>query len=434
MNNRLARRSIAVLIVIGLAAAACGSAVSTDSPQPGSSATAIPSGTPSESPVVTWSPITAGSADLAVYDRIRVQVENLRQLPPAPAGEPVLLDETGIREWMKKAFEGADHDALASQSRLFSHLGLLPEGASLEQLEVDLNSGQAIGFYDAESKKLYLLSESGGVGALQRLTYSHEYTHALQDHQFDLSKLETEAAGQSDRSLARIALVEGDASLAMTQWAQAHMSIIDLLAVSLSEESGAQSAQLDAAPAILREDLLFPYADGLTFVKSVYARGGWAAVNKMYANPPDSTSQILHPDLYVKGVKPVPVVLSPVPSEVGGGWQIALQDAMGELQLRVWLAGEKPTAERKTAAATAVATWGGDQVGLYEGPDGAWAVVLRTTWRSAAGRALFETAANARLEGMKGVSSVCSDGLQADVVIASSAKILAAFQTCQPME
>jgi hypothetical protein len=385
MNSRLARRSIAALLAIGLAAAACGSTIKTGSPRTGSSGSAAPSGTSAESPAVTWSAIPAGSAELAVYAEIQVQVEDLRQLPSAPSGEPVLLDATGIREWMKKAFEGVDHEALAQQSRLFAHLGLLPEGASLEQLQMDLNSGQAIGFYDSESKKLYLLSESGGVGALQRLTYSHEYTHAMQDQQFDLNKLGIDTADQSDRSLARTALVEGDASLAMTQWAQTHMSLSDLLAVSLSDESGAQSAQLDAAPAILREDLLFPYSQGLTFVKTVYARGGWAAVDKMYANPPESTSQILHPELYVQGMKPVPMTLSLVPAEVGSGWQIVLQDTMGELQLRVWLAGEKPTTGQSSAAAEAVATWRGDRIGLYEGPNGAWAVVLRTSWRTAAG-------------------------------------------------
>jgi hypothetical protein len=430
MNSRLARRSIAALLAIGLAAAACSSTIRTVPPRPAASTSAAPT----ETPAITWSAIPAGSDELAVYEEIQAQVEELRQLPPAPAGEPVLLDETGIREWMKKAFEGVDHESLASRSRLFAHLGLLPEGSSLEQLEVDLNSGQAVGFYDTESKQLFLLSESGGVGALQRLTYSHEYTHAMQDQQFDLSKMDIDAPGQSDRSLARTSLVEGDASLAMMQWAQAHMSIPDLLAVSLSDDSSAEAAQLEAAPAILREDLMFPYTDGLNFVKSVYATGGWAAVDKIWADPPDSTSQILHPELYKQGFEPALLVLSPIPSEVGGGWQMALQDTMGELQLRVWLAGEKPTAEDGSAAAEAVAAWGGDRIGLYEGPDGAWAVVLRTTWRTAAGRALFETAVNARLEGLKGVSSVCSDGLLADVVIASSPKILAGVQTCNPMD
>jgi hypothetical protein len=422
-----------MLLAAGLVAAACSSSLKTVPTPPGTPTASTPSAEPT-SPPPSWSAIPAASDELAVYDEIRAQVEELRRLPPAPAGEPVLLDEAGVRDWMRKAYEDVDHESLATESRLFAHLDLLPDGASIEQLSLDLSAGQAIGFYDTDTKKLYLLSQSGGVGPMQRLTYSHEYTHAMQDRQFDLTKLGMEDIGQSDRSLARLSLAEGDATLSMTQWAQAHMSIAELLAISVSEESSEQTAQLEAAPAILRESLLFPYTQGLTFVRRIYAQGGWVAVDKVYSDPPNSSSQILHPELYTQGFKPAMLVLSPVPDEVGPGWQIAYQDTMGELQLRVWLAGEKPATSATRAAAEAVATWGGDRIGLYEGPEGAWAVVLRTTWRSAAGRAAFEEAANQRLEGLEGVSSICSDGVQATVVIASSQKVLAAYQTCQPMD
>jgi len=433
MKGRLARRFLTLLLAGGLVAAACSSSLKVVPTPPGTPAASTASAEPT-SPPPSWSAIPAGSDELAVYDEIRAQVEELRRLPSAPAGEPVLLDEAGVRDWMRKAYENVDHEALAIESRLYAHLGLLSDGASIEQLSLDLSAGQAIGFYDTDTKKLYLLSQSGGVGPMQRLTYSHEYTHALQDQQFDLTKLGMEDAGQSDRSLARLSLAEGDATLAMTQWAQAHMSIADLLAISVSEESSEQTAQLEAAPAILRESLLFPYTEGLYFVRSVYAPGGWSAVDKVYSDPPNSSSQILHPELYRQGFQPAMLVLSPVPDEAGPGWQLAYQDTMGEFQLRVWLAGEKPTTSATKAAADAVATWGGDRIGLYEGSDGAWAVVLRTTWRSAAGRTAFEEAVNQRLEGLKGVSSICGDGVQASVVIASSEKVLAAYQTCQPMD
>jgi hypothetical protein len=434
MNGRHARRFLTLLLAAGLVAAACGSSLKTVPTPPGTPAgsTAPPEPT---SPPPSWSAIPAGSDELAVYDEIRAQVEELRRLPPAPAGEPVLLDESGVRDWMRKAYENVDHEALAAESRLFAHLGLLPAGASIEQLSLDLSAGQAIGFYDTDTKKLYLLSQSGGVGPMQRLTYSHEYTHAMQDQQFDLTKLGIEDTGQSDRSLARLALVEGDASLAMEQWMLAHMSTADVLTLLASGDLAAQQAQLDAAPAILSQTLaVFPYIDGLAFVRGQYAQGGWSTVDQMYASLPNSTSQILHPALYTQGFQPAMLVLSPVPDEAGPGWQIAYQDTMGELQLRVWLAGEKPTTSATMVAAEAVATWGGDRIGLYEGPDGAWAVVLRTIWRSAAGRTAFEEAVNHRLEGLKGVSSICSDGVQASVVIASSEKVLAAYQTCQPMD
>jgi hypothetical protein len=390
--------------------------------------------TPSPTASAPSSPIAAGSAEIAVYAEIQSQVEKLRDLPAAPAGVPVLLDQAGIRDWMTKAYSKVDHVAYAAESRLFARLGLLEEGASIEKLEADLNSGQAIGFYDTESKQLFLLSESGGVGAMQKLTFSHEYTHAMQDHQFDLTKLGLDEADQSDRNLARTALVEGDASLAMTQWAQTHMSIADLLAVSLSEDSAAQAAQLEAAPAILRENLLFPYTEGLTFVRGVYASGGWPAVDRAYAQPPSSTAQILHPDLYFKGVAPVAVPLPYVPLALGNGWKLSFQDTMGELQLRVWLEGKGPTSGRRSVAADAAAGWAGDRIGLYEGPNGAWVVMLRTQWRTAADEAGFQSAAGSVLSGLKYPSSEClssADGMSHDIYIASDQALIAAFSSCK---
>jgi hypothetical protein len=279
-----------------------------------------------------------------------------------------------------------------------------------------------------------LLSQSGAVGAEQKLTFSHEFTHALQDQNFGLDKLAIDTVDQSDRDLARTALPEGDATLSMTQWATAHMSVGDLLSVSLSAGAGPQTDQLNNAPAILREDLMFPYLSGLSFVQGIYAGGGWAAVDKLYARPPSSTSQILHPALYTSGVGPVGVTVKAPPPAAGTGWKLAMQDTMGELQLRVWLEGEHPTDVQKKAADSAASSWAGDRVGLYEGPNGAWAVDLRTQWRSAAGRSAFADAATQTLTGLSAPSVICGDAITADIVIASDATVLGAFSTCKQGE
>jgi hypothetical protein len=423
--NRRTRRNASLLLAVAVVISACGSPVGTASPS-------APLASPDSSAARSGStPLAASSGEEAIYDSIEAQVEKLRSLAPKTPVHPVLLDEEGVRSWMTKSMESVDHEALAAESRLFAHLGLLPDGASIEQLELDLDSSQAVGFYDPESKQLFLLSQSGSVGPEERLTFSHEYTHALQDQNFDLAKLAIDTPDQSDRDLGHLALIEGDATLAMTQWAQANMSLIDLLAVSLSAGSAAQAEQLARAPAILRQDLLFPYEEGLVFVQGVYAQGGWQAVDKLYANPPASTSQILHPELYAGNV--VPTVLTvPSPSPIGSGWLITMQDTMGELQLRVWLEGESPSASQRTAAANAVGTWAGDRIALYEGPNDGWAVVLRTEWRSSAGRNAFAAAASLRVGGLTGESRVCGDATHADVVVASDKTVLAALQICTP--
>jgi hypothetical protein len=427
------RRGIAALLALAIIVAACGSSPATATPTLAPSALAAPSAGITASPIPSTTPSATlnASPDLATYARIERQVEALRDLAPKAPVTPILLDEQGVRDWMTKAMEsGVDHTALAAESRLFSHLGLLPVGASLEQLELDLDAGQALGFYDADTKQLYLLSTSGTAGAEEQWVFSHEFTHALQDQNFGLDQLAIDAPNQSDRDLARTALPEGDATLSMMQWAERNMSILALLSSAFSA-LGPQTDQFNNAPAILREDLMFPYEAGLSFVEGVYEKGGWAAVDKLYAKPPNSTSQILHPALYAAGIGPVAVALNAVPATLGTGWKLSYQDTMGELQLRVWLEGEHPTDAQAKAADSAASSWAGDRIGLYEGPGGEWAVVLRTQWRSAAGRTAFVAAANQTLAGLPNPSAVCGDATHADIIIAADMAVLGSFP-CQP--
>lgn len=436
VHDRHLRCHASILVALAVIASACGTSTATPTPtsQLSATPTSQPSATPTGSagPSSPASPTASESGDQAIYAGIEAQVEDLRALRLRSVVNPILLDEQGVRDWMTRAQASIDHEAMAAQSRLLAHLGLLPAGASLEQLMLDLNSGQAIGFYDVDTKQLYLLSQSGAVGPEEQLTFSHEFTHALQDQNFGLDKLAIDTAGQSDRDLARTALPEGDATLAMTQWATAHMSVLDLLSVSISAGLGPQTDQLTNAPAILREELMFPYEEGLSFVEGIYSQGGWAAVDRLYSNPPDSTSQILHPELYAKGVAPVILTIPGVPSSLGAGWTLATQDTMGELELRVWLEGEQPTAAEKAAADSAASSWAGDRIGLYEGPNGQWAVVLRTVWRGDAGRDAFASAVGQTLDGLSSPSVVCGDAIHADVIVASDPTILGSFATCQP--
>jgi hypothetical protein len=427
-----------LLAAWAIVVSACGS------PAPSRAPSAAPSSSPAEaSPSASGLPTPAGSpagspnqADQAVYATIERQVEAIRQLQPKAAVTPVLLDSQGVNDWLTKATaDQTNHQVLADEGRLFIHLGLLPAGSSLEQLELDLEAGQVVGFYDPVSKGLYVLSDSGGVGPMQKLTFSHEYTHALQDQNFGLDKLATDTPDQGDRDLARTALPEGDATLEMSLWAQKNMSMAELLAVAGDSLSGAGAGadQLAKAPAILRETLTFPYDAGLAFVQGIYSHGGWAAVNRVYANPPASTSQILHPQLYADGVVPMIVAVPAVPAPLGSGWKLTMQDTMGELQLRIWLEGESPSSDASAAAVSATSDWGGDRIGLYEGPNGAWAVVLHSAWRSAAGATAFSAAADQRLTALGGQFRVCGDPTHVNVVLASSETLVPEFIDCNTM-
>jgi hypothetical protein len=434
------RSRLAALLGLALVVSACGSAAS---PSAGSVASLRNGLGLASASVPGASPSALSSGDLAdqtLFAQIESQVEGLRSLNHKSAVTPVLLDSNQLRNWLTNAnATQTDHVTLANESRLFIHLGLLPSGSSLEQMELDLQAGQVIGFYDTASKGLYVLSASGGVGPLEEETFSHEYTHALQDQNFGLDKLATDTPDQGDRDLARLSLPEGDATMVMNKWAEQHLSLADQIGIATDPNSAAAAQQLAKAPAILRQTLLFPYIYGNSFVMGVYAKGGWAAVDKLYSNPPASTSQILHPELYAAGVAPVAVTLPAMPASLGSGWTLTLQDTLGELQLRILLEGEHPTDAETTTAATATAAWGGDRVGLYEGPGGAWAVVLRTNWRNADGAAAFRSAIAAKAAHLTGSAKVCPDAAAGGgpaqpagtmLYLASDAATLAAFANC----
>jgi hypothetical protein len=143
------------------------------------------------------------------------------------------LDEAGLREFVTQSFNRDNPEELVQgYERLYKELQLMPEGESLEDLYIDLLSSQVAGLYDDETKKMYVVSRTGEIGPTEEVTYAHEFTHALQDQAFGLRALVGEETDQGDRTLARTTLVEGDATLLMSLWAQQHLSPAELAEVA----------------------------------------------------------------------------------------------------------------------------------------------------------------------------------------------------------
>ena len=409
----LTRPLATLLLAAALLAAACDSSGPTASPsvQP-------PSPAPSASTTPSGSPPADASA---IYAAIEEQVIAIRGLTPKAAVEPQILDDAGIRKLTAESFaKDNPKELIAANERLLKALGLLSEDVSLNDLYIDLLGSQVAGLYSPDDKKLYVVSRSGALGATEKSAFSHEFTHALQDQTFDLTGLKFDEIGQSDRSFGRLALVEGDATLAMSNWQLKHLSSAELGAMIAGAGNDESTKALLAMPAILRESLLFPYLQGLTFVQGFQMGGGWAAVDALYAKPPASTEQILHPDKYRAGEGPLPVSLpKDLAASLGAGWSVGLEDAFGEFQMGVWLRSN--TDLGGGIANDAAAGWGGDRVAVLAGPNGAWGVVLRTAWDSDADAQDFEAAATSLVEGLAAPASLLpgAGGRERWVVIGS---------------
>ena len=126
--------------------------------------------------------------------------------------------------------------------------------------------------------------------------------------------------------------------------------------------------------------MLFPVREGADFIAALFGMSdaGWDGVNTAYSRPPESTEQVLHPELYLLGEAPQPTLVPRLAAELGRGWVEVSNDTMGEFLLRVYL--EEYLDEIQ--AADAAAGWGGDSYSLLSGPEGERVLVLMTAWDS----------------------------------------------------
>jgi hypothetical protein len=434
---RRGRRVAVALVVLCLLAAACGSSGPAPSPSPSAvspsptvltPASASP-GTPASSP----SP--AASVDpTALFGQIEDEVIALRGLPAKQRLVPTILDEAQVRVRLEAQFraENPPAEIAASQATRIA-MGLLPPGTSLENLYVNLLGSQVAGYYDPATKQIYVVARNGTIGAVEKVTFAHEFTHALQDQNFGLKGIQTDAIGQGDRSLAHLALIEGDASLLMTQWLSGHLDAAGIAEI-LAGDPAAQ-AQLDAAPPFIRDGLLFPYLQGVRFVTSIWSSGGWQAVDRVFGRPPESTQQVLHADTYAANQQPVTVPLdaAAIARRLGAGWSATPADTLGEFQVGSWLRARGVTgAGGGVSGDVAAAGWGGDRYALINGPNGAYALVILTTWDTPADATEFSTAATQAIRGVPGDARVVRiasaaavpGGTEAAVLYASDAATL----------
>ncbi len=391
-----------LLTLLSLALFACGSTTPSASSTPTASptATAVPTASASASP-------SAGDDSAAVYDTIEQQVISIRRLQPARPVDRQLISEAELRTMLTQQFdEETPPEYIAANERLYKALGLMPQDDSLRDLSLDLLSGGVAGFYRDDQGKLYVVSRSGGIGGNEKITFAHEFTHALQDQTWTVFKDQDKVLDQSDWIMGRQAVYEGDATALMTQWAIApgHLTMEELQQVVAAGSDPALTALMERIPPIMKETLLFPYSTGLAFVQAVQTSGGWAAVDKLYDRMPESTEQIMHPEKYAANEAPVTLALpADLPKRLGTGWTVPLQDTFGEFQTGIWLReGGVPS----VAALDAAAGWGGDRLAVVKGPDGAWAVAWQTVWDTKADAAAFETAATTALAKASGQTQV----------------------------
>ncbi len=242
-------------------------------------------------------------------------------------------------------------------------LGLVPQDFQYQPFVINLLTEQVAGYYDPKTQQFFLADWIELEG--QKPVMAHELTHALQDQHFNLRRFEKWPKGDSDAQLAAHALIEGDATLAMTVY-MARNPLVALAFMKSFGAAGTPSEQFKQAPRAIRDTLIFPYEKGAEWATQLYKRGGWKLISQAFNKLPLSSEQILHPEKYFAYEMPVKVTLPELGSVLGAGWKRIDYDVNGEWGLYLILDEFLQTpSETKRAAAG----WGGDRYTLYEGPE-----------------------------------------------------------------
>jgi len=211
--------------------------------------------------------------------------------------------------------------------------GLVDGDFDLVRQLTDVLTEQATALYDFKTRTMYLATWTPE--DMQEFALVHELAHALADQHFNLGKFVKQAKG-ADEDLARSAVLEGQASWAMTEYVlrPAGRSMVDnpmaaAAAAAASRVEAREYPVYSGAPLYVKESLLFPYTAGLLFQQAVVEKHGVPGFALLFQRPPISSQQILHPEAYFEGRRPAAPAL-PKPGRLRG-FKKAAEGQAGEL-------------------------------------------------------------------------------------------------------
>jgi hypothetical protein len=342
--------------------------------------------TPRPTPTMTVSPspIPPDPTTLADMEVIQREVADVRGLEIREAAIPrYVISKMRVRPILEASFlaHGGSEEELADEVAVLSALGLIKPTYDIYTNALNGLTDNIGGFYFPWNDELYVIGTR--FSGVERWVFSHEFGHALVDQHYNIDSMGVYplCEGDQQRCKAIQALVEGDATLVMNQWFQQYVRPQDVEDI-LNYRPPPVTLPEQFPPPYLYLDASFPYEYGLQFVNQLYLRGRWARVNEAYQNLPLSTEQIMHPEKYFAGERPVAVdeaALAGVLTDPA--WRMLESNSLGEWTTYLILGyGADVDAQLDDEIARRAATgWGGDRYQVFVN-DTTGQIVLAAHW------------------------------------------------------
>jgi hypothetical protein len=286
-----------------------------------------PAATPPTSKLPTAQEIDSILKELSGITGFRIR----KQLPFA------LITRDEVNKYVQEQIrDTVKPDEIRAEEATLKKFGFAPAEFDLRKTTIDLLTEQAAAFYDFKRRKLFI-SDWATVN-MRDVALIHELAHALADQNFSIKQYLAKAGDDSEASLARQAVVEGQASWLMVEVAarRAGRTLADEDTARQYLNSDVDSPDEDypvfnKAPLYLRKTMIFPYSDGGRFQQAVFLHDGAQSFARVFEKPPVSSAQIMHPTRYFENtglqIPDLPKPLKHTKTFITG--------IMGELETRI---------------------------------------------------------------------------------------------------
>jgi hypothetical protein len=257
--------------------------------------------------------IWAQKDDRSIFDEIGRDLRDLTEITGLKMHRTVpfdLISKDQVNQFLKdRVKEVATPEELRIEELALKKFGFVPQNFDLAKATVDLLTEQAAAFYDYHKKKLYITDWSPP--GMRQAALIHELAHALADQNFHLERFIRRGSDNDDLSMAREAVMEGQATWLMSESIERRAgqtlkgagASVEMMSRAMAS-GGSEYPVYDSAPLYLRRTLVFPYTRGMLFQNAVVEKLDEAAFARVFRHPPVSTQQILHPEKYFAGAQP----------------------------------------------------------------------------------------------------------------------------------
>ena len=331
-----------ILISAGVAQTAPSGAAPQASPSPQTQSSPRPTPSPQITPEVPRSRVEIEEAEkdhkltpaearelLASVDEVLHFVSQDTLLPVKHSVKKEIVNREQVEKYLSGKFESdIDRIRFERSELVLKKFGLLPRSFNLHNFLIKLLTEQIAGYYDEKTRTMNLLDWISP--DMQKAVMAHELTHALQDQSYNLEKMskheeEIEKHGlenlnalldNDEQSTCRSAVLEGQGMIVLLDYMLAPVGksvekspqIVELMQSSMEKDKG--SPIFDSAPPLLQEELIFPYREGMNFIKELLAAGGKKlAYTGVLDRMPQTTREIMEPKEYLAGHRVPPLYL-----------------------------------------------------------------------------------------------------------------------------